>query len=513
MASSYLTIVSATLWMVLSGIYIRKRNKPKTLPMPPSPKPDFLIGNLRSMPALNAQNVYRQWSEEFGSDIISLNIMGMVFIVLNSVEAATELLVKRSSIYSDRPQVPLICSENLMGWGKHTALLPYGDQWRRQRRMTHEVLHRQASKSFWPVVTKQSRLALQRILVNPNNYPEELRRMAGSTLLSAVYGYEVTSADERLVKMVEAAFNQLGQVAASPHYLVNIIPWLQYVPTWFPGAGWKRNAKAWSAERDEMLRVPYDWTKTQIASGTAPNSILKRLLTKLASQEHTSDLEEEEDRIMWAAGVLFGGGSDTSSATALVFILAMTLYQDVQTKAQAEIDSFLGGSRLPEMEDQESLPYINNIVKEVYRWRSVVPLGIPHASIQEDVYKGYRIPKGSMIIANTWAMSNDPTQYPNPEEFNPDRFRDPITPDAPTFGFGRRSCPGIHLAHANLFITVATFLAIFDIRPIYDADGIPQLPKGDMVLDSVLSVPMPFECTITPRSDKHRQLLREWSEV
>lgn len=59
-----------------------------------------------------------------------------------------------------------------------------------------------------------------------------------------------------------------------------------------------------------------------------------------------------------------------------MFILAMTMHQDVQAKAQAEIDSYLGGSRLPEVEDRECLPYVNNIVKEVFRWRSVVPLGI-----------------------------------------------------------------------------------------------------------------------------------------
>ena len=48
---------------------------------------------------------------------------------------------------------------------------------------------------------------------------------------------------------------------------------------------------------------------------------------------------------------------------------------DVQAKGQKEIDNLLEGARLPEIEDQESLPYINSIMKEVFRWRTVLPLG------------------------------------------------------------------------------------------------------------------------------------------
>ncbi|KAF8598008.1 cytochrome P450 [Ceratobasidium sp. AG-I] len=512
MSYSYLSLVLAVLCAVLAGVYLTTRNK-SALPLPPSPKPDFIIGNLRSLPFSNEHKVYQQWSEEFGSDIISLNILGKTLIVLNSSDAATELLVKRSSIYSDRPQLPMICNKDLMGWGDNTALLPYGERWRSQRRMSHEVLNKQASKDFWPVVTKQSRLALQRVLVDPKSYPKEFRRMAGSTLLSSVYGYEVTSADDALVKIVETAVNRVSLAALPGSFFVNVIPWLQYVPAWFPGAGWKRKADAWRAEKDEMLHIPYNWTKAQMAAGTAPTSMLKRLLAELASQEHVSDREEEEDRIRWTTGALFSAGSDSSVASALVFVLAMTMNQDVQAKAQAEIDGLLEGNRLPEMQDQEYLPYVHNVLKEVLRWRSVVPLGIPHASIQDDVYKGYRIPKGSIIFGNIWAISNNPNEYPNPDQFDPDRFLGPVVPDAPIFGFGRRSCPGVHLAEASLFITIATLLAIFDIRPVYDADGTPRSPKGEMIQSLTISHPLPFECTITPRSDRHCQLLREWSDT
>jgi len=59
----------------------------------------------------------------------------------------------------------------------------------------------------------------------------------------------------------------------------------------------------------------------------------------------------------------------------MVFVLAMVLCPDVQKRAQAEIDALIGRDRLPTFEDRASLPYIDAIVRETFRWEPVVPLG------------------------------------------------------------------------------------------------------------------------------------------
>ncbi len=56
-------------------------------------------------------------------------------------------------------------------------------------------------------------------------------------------------------------------------------------------------------------------------------------------------------------------------------MLAMTLYPDVMRRAQGEIDNVVGRDRKPTFEDEDHLPYITAIVKEVLRWRPVAPLG------------------------------------------------------------------------------------------------------------------------------------------
>ncbi|KEP46612.1 cytochrome P450 family protein, partial [Rhizoctonia solani 123E] len=216
------------------------------------------------MNIVDEPRAYRDWGLELGSDIISITLPGQVIIVLNSYEAADELLAKRASIYSDRPYIPMLASDKLTGWGNNTGVLGYGERWRFQRRVTHEAFHKAASAARWPLLERQARLALQRIMADPNNFSLDIRRMAGSAILMAVYGYDVTSTEDRLFKAVETAGEGFSQALAVPNYLVNTFHWLEYVPVWLPGAHWKVKANVWRRQVDQMLHVPFEWTKNKM---------------------------------------------------------------------------------------------------------------------------------------------------------------------------------------------------------------------------------------------------------
>lgn len=80
----------------------------------------------------------------------------------------------------------------------------------------------------------------------------------------------------------------------------------------------------------------------------------------------------------------------------------MVTYPEVQKRAQAEIDAVIGPHRLPTMRDAKDLPYLSAIIKESLRWRPVIPLSIVHRSLEEDEYKGFRIPKGTSVVSSPW---------------------------------------------------------------------------------------------------------------
>ena len=59
------------------------------------------------------------------------------------------------------------------------------------------------------------------------------------------------------------------------------------------------------------------------------------------------------------------------------FMLAMIAYPEKQRKCQEELEHVIGRSRMPTLEDQNSLPYIRATVRELLRWRPVGPIGKP----------------------------------------------------------------------------------------------------------------------------------------
>jgi cytochrome P450 len=84
-------------------------------------------------------------------------------------------------------------------------------------------------------------------------------------------------------------------------------------------------------------------------------------------------------------------------------------------------------------------------MKEAMRWLPPSPTGVPHATTEEDEYRGWRIPKGSIVIANAWKMLHDENIYPDPTVFRPERFlaseekvQEPDPGITGAFGFGRR---------------------------------------------------------------------------
>ncbi|QRV95793.1 cytochrome P450 family protein [Ceratobasidium sp. AG-Ba] len=292
--------------------------------------------------------------------------------------------------------------------------------------------------------------------------------------MRVTYGYEVEAANDEFLVLARLVTANLLRAAMPLNFLVNLIPALKYVPPWMPGGGWKREVLEWRSQKDDLVDGIFNWTKRAIQAGVAQPSVVRTLLADVPRGE--MELEEAEDHIKHMAATMFAAGAETTVTSFMVFVLAMTLYPEVQADAQAEIDRVIGPDRLPNMHDQNSLPYVNAVIQEVNRWLPAIPLGMPHRSVKDDVYRGCLIPKGAIVIGNLWAITHDPAIYPDPETFNPRRFFEEHIPPAPIFGWGRRICPGLHIADSTLFIAYATVLAAFTISKARDENGEEIIP-------------------------------------
>jgi len=250
-----------------------------------------------------------------------------------------------------------------------------------------------------------------------------------------------------------------------------------------------------------MKNVPFDFVKNNMASGGGISCLTSELLERNSA---AGGGENEEYDIKAVASIILAAGAGTTTASLKSFILAMALYPEAQKKAQTEIDRVIGRNRLPNFEDQDSLVYVEALVREVMRWHPALPTAIPHATSEDDIYEGYFIPKGTTVLGSIWGITRDESIYPNADTFIPERF---IKPDGGlnddvmnvAFGFGRRKCAGLHMARSTVWISIVSMLATFDIARAKDAAG-NEIECSTDYTEGMSGHPVPFECTITPRS-------------
>ncbi|KAG2008247.1 cytochrome P450, variant 2 [Coprinopsis cinerea AmutBmut pab1-1] len=404
-----------------------------------------------------------------------------------------------------------------MGWDYTLGLLPYGERWRFLRREFHRFMSPTAVSNYRQIQENSVYTFLNNLVESPEQFSKHLRLFYGSISMKVSYGINVKSAEDQYLLDAEGAMSGFMEAGIPGRFWVDLFPALKYVPSWMPGAEFKRKAARWARLNDISLERPFKHVLDQLKKGVASQSVSATLIEELPDQ-NSPDRKEKETIARNISATTFLAGIDTIHSTTQAFFYAMAQFPEVQKKAQAEIDAVVGDKRLPTFEDRDQLPYVNALVKELIRWSEVAPLGIYHSTTEDDEYKGYFIPKGTIVMTNAWSILTDPVTYPDPFAFKPERYlkNGVMNPDAPrpedlAFGRGRRICPGRYLADETLFMTSVGVLAGFNISPPLDKSGKPIKLKNERV-GTITLTPPKFECRIEPRSPAIRTMIHDTAE-
>ncbi|EJD47045.1 cytochrome P450, partial [Auricularia subglabra TFB-10046 SS5] len=485
----------------------------KRLPLPPGPRRLPLFGNALQMPGTSDHGwlKYAEWSKRY-SDVMYLEVLGQPILVIGSAQAATDLLARPAATYSDRPLLTM--AELYAAAEDGFAIMPYGDRYRHARRMSGRSLNSRAVEQYLPLQLETTRKFLKKLQSSPERFVEHIRWATGNVILKISYGYDVKDEEDALVKLAEVAVDNFS-AATAPGWVVDSLPALQYIPRWFPGASFLQKAQVWRDESTRMLQVPFNMSG---GSNHSSSPVSQSMTATLLSDEDGNPVSSEvESLVMGVVGSLYGGEQHRPTVSAMLsFFLAMSLHPEVQQAAKKELDRIIGTGRLPTVDDRPRLPYIEAIVKEVQRWNPVTPLGVPRRCMAEDIYRGCRIPEGSVVFANIWSVQthifHDEKNYPNSFAFDPERYLGAdggeINRDSRefAFGFGRRECPGRFVADTSIWLMIASILATFDISKARDKDGREIMPEVEYMA-GIISHPLPFKCNITPRPQTARWII------
>lgn len=519
--SWYLSLSTGLLLFAIYATRLGWGSKLRRLPLPPGPKGLPILGNMLQVASTKTKSwfMYADWAKQYSpnGDMVYLEVLGQPILVLGSLKAIGDLLEKRGSTYADR-SVPPAMQMMKIDWS--LAIMDYGPSWRAHRRMFHQYYNKTQIYKYAPVLEYQTNAFLQRLLSTPQEFMDHTRFLFGAIIIQISYGLTSPAEIESLTESAESIVKTFVDCAKPGYFLVDLLPFIRWIPSWLPGAGWKRRLEGVAKTSQKVFRMTFDNAQEQAKqAGTEDAQDVAAQIIANLPPKNAPDYVQQEMLGRGTALVAYVAGADTTVASSHALFGALANYPESQRAAQDELDLVIGSERLPSVADLPQLPYIQALVKELARWFTVAPVAIPHVASQDDTYNGYFIPKGTVVMPNTWAIMHDPDVFDDPLEFKPERYlmRDPDTnqlkinpavldPENAAFGYGRRICPGRHLSTEALTLMVASLLTVFNVNAPKDASGRPTKVKLETGA-GFLQTPAPFKVYIVPRSVRHAALV------
>ncbi|KAH6970551.1 cytochrome P450 [Ilyonectria sp. MPI-CAGE-AT-0026] len=512
---SKLSPTAVAILSVVTVVFLRfiASKSPKNLP--PGPKGLPVLGNILDIISAGKEKrlhlLFENWAREYGDVMLIRSGVEDEFYI-NSRRAAKQIMDTNTALTSERPRWIVSCEHICGNW--NVLLLPASNpRWKEQRRVTNQNLTSMSkAEAAVPFLEFEVLKFLHEVAHDPDggtdkqNLWDKMGRYIYSTFTTQLFGLEIKTSDSPTIGyLFETGAAQIEGINPGAE-LVDSFPLLDHLPNIFRKSQvsgdvrFKRDVK-WSMDRLTYL-------KSLIKQGRAPDCFLSRVL----QDENLAGVPSEEEAAFLSLQLVLGG-SDTSRMAAWSFMELMLENPREFAKLQALIDQHCG-DRLPMWTDFAALPHVRCVMKEVWRMRPPVSIGmLAHTSTKDIEYDGYVIPKGARLKLNTWAIGHDPRVYENAREFKPERYKgdtlnsqesanlkDATQRDHFAFGVGRRSCPGMHVAERSFAIAIMRLAWAFDIKPAPRAKFPIKMEDFPHYIPGIAGIEMPIN--IVPRNAK-----------
>ncbi|XP_005927084.1 cytochrome P450 1B1 [Haplochromis burtoni] len=468
---------------------------------PPGPLAWPVIGNAPQLG--NAPHLYFTRMVKKYGDVFQIKLGSRTVVVLNG-GSIKQALVKQGSHFSGRPDFTsfqYISSGNSMAFGNSTGW------WKMHRKVAQSTVRMfstgnpQTKKTFENHVLSEGKELLRLFLrkTKEDKYFQPLTYVVVSTanIMSAVcFGKRYSHEDEEFQQVVGRNDQFTKTVGAGS--IVDVMPWLQYFPN--PIKTIFENFKKLNLEFSEFIRDKVVEHRKTIDSSTI-RDMTDAFIVTLDQIRDKMGLSEK-DYVSSTVGDVFGASQDTLSTALQWIILILVKYPEIQVRLQQEVDKVVDRSRVPAIEDQQQLPYVMSFIYEVMRFTSFVPLTIPHSTTTDTSIMGYTIPKNTVIFINQWSVNHDPSNWSQPDIFDPERFLDQsgmlnkdLTSNVLLFSLGKRRCIGEELSKMQLFLLTALIAHQCNIT----AD--PAVPVKLGYSYGLTLKPHPFSVAVSVRDD------------
>ncbi|CAI0437465.1 unnamed protein product [Linum tenue] len=453
----------------------RNKLKKTTLPLPPSPPTKLpLIGHMHHLAtggdALLHQAL-RDLAHKHGPAIMHLQLGQVQTIVVSSAQIAEAFLKTHDVNFAQRPPAQY-AAEALAYGSTDIVFAPYGDYWRQLRKIcTVELFSARMIRSFGSIREDEtSKLAAAISAAASSGSGVDLSamfcKMTYGVLSRAAFGEAMTGEGR------EAFLPLVGEITrvATGFNVADFFPSFKLL-----------QVVTGVASRMSVLRRNADEVLDSIIAGhrksggeEGEDEDLLSVLLKHRRGEENLGFSLTTDNIKAVLVDLFFAGTETT-ATSLEWAMSELVKNPrVMQKAQSEVRRAFGPNGKVDEARLSELVYLKMVIRETMRLHPPAPMLLPRTGAEDCEIGGYRVPAGYSVIVNAWAIGRDPEYWADPETFWPERFLDGsvdykgIHFQLIPFGAGRRICPGMSFAVANIELPLAWLIYRFDWKLPYD---------------------------------------------
>ncbi|XP_068136096.1 cytochrome P450 2K1-like [Hyperolius riggenbachi] len=466
----------------------QKRDKYKNFP--PGPRPLPIIGNVHQIDMNKPFKTFIELSKTYGT-ILGIHIGPQRTVILCGYDTVKDALMNHAEAFSDRPRLPV-----LEKYGGNGIAFSSGENWRVMRRFALSSLrdYGMGKRSIEDKIAAEVELLMQ-IFRSYKGKPFDNQRIlttaVAKIILSILLSQKFENEDPTIKKLIDIVNENVRLLGTPISRLYNAYPSLIGL---LPGA--HKTIPENIAHMQSLIRKMFSKQRQQLDVNNQRN-LIDSFLVKQQEGKAESVKYFHDDNLTALVDNLFGAGMETTATTLRWGLLLMMKYPDIQKKVQDEIERVIGKAK-PKIEHRKEMPYTDAVIHEIQRYGDVVPNNVPHATSQDVTFRGYFIPKGTVVFPLISSSLRDKSYFEKPYEFYPEHFLDAkgnfkkneaFIP----FSIGRRSCAGATLARMQLFLFFTMLLQNFTFQAPPNAvlDLTPSL--------GATNSPLPHKICVIPR--------------
>ncbi|OBZ85547.1 hypothetical protein A0J61_06394 [Choanephora cucurbitarum] len=515
-----LPIVSISAATLYASYYFLRQSKRSTamesikeIPTPGLCYP--YVGHMLSLGELPGEQITK-WHKELGH-IFKLKMGRQTWVMIDDPLLAHKIFVGHGAQTSSRP-ISIYNHYHYSKGGKGIVFSQPGPVFRSNRAVVLSVLAPKQMENFMKSIEKESSNLAKRLIdatqekgsVDPKT---DLELSSMNVIFYAIFGRSFNSTEDPEFQKLSEITGRSIKYAALDEDLPSFLP-IFSIFHFLSG-----KSKIWHDFIHEVRDPAYTKLIEEAYTKEGPNVVKsldeyqmdlnEKIVIMCKHLPHQSMIHGTQTNLLGIAD-LVAAGSDTVAITLSWILAILCNYPEVQKSAIDEIDMFVTKhNRVPTFADRLDVPLCISIMKECMRFKPTTAFGLPHSASSDILVDGYFIPKDTVIISSMQSMHYDAERYPEPNVFDPERFLNNLKTmnasvngsfedrDHFNFGWGRRICPGIYLAEAEIFFAVIQLLARANIEPA--DEGLPVLEGA---VNAGLSLrPLPYKVKFVRRTD------------